>query len=356
MPTLARSLTRKHFPPRRDSPARCGSQVIDGGHGRGGGTRVCERGGAGRSRFLATAIAIVAACASQTSLGARPAIVAVADGVYALMGTGGDITPENGGRTANVAFVVGPRGIVVVDTGASYRQGEEIIAAVERISKRPIRLAILTHPAQEAIFGAAAFQARGIPVVAHRRSAELMAARCETCLRSLRTLLGDDAMAATRVVTPDRLIDANQTIALIGRPLRLIMSDWSSAPGAIAVFDERTSTLIAGSEVSIDRIPELRDANPQGWRDALAKIASTRCRHLVPGYGRIGTCADIGRFARYFASLENRVESLMKEGVSLGELRDRCGMPEFAGWDQYETLHPENANRTYLRLERLQFK
>ena len=112
--------------------------------------------------------------------------------MYALFGSGGEITPENGGRTANVAFVVGPGGVIVVDTGISYREGETIIAAVKSVSNLPIRLAILTHPSQEAIFGAAAFQARGIPVLAHRRSAELIAARCETCLIHLRSALGEE--------------------------------------------------------------------------------------------------------------------------------------------------------------------
>jgi glyoxylase-like metal-dependent hydrolase (beta-lactamase superfamily II) len=286
----------------------------------------------------------------------QPKVVKVAAGVYALLGSGGDITPENGGRTANVAFIVGPRGIVVVDTGTSYRQGENIIAAVKSISNRPIRLAILTHPGEEAIFGAAAFQAHAIPVLAHRMAAELMAVRCETCLRNLRAVLGEDSMAATRVVKPDRLIDGSETLELIGRPVRLIAPQWSSAPGAIAVFDERTSTLIAGNLVSIDRIPDLRDAVAKAWREALVQLESTGCRHLVPGYGPIGSCVAIDVFAHYFVELENRVEALMKEGVSLGELRDRCDLPEFARWDQYETLHAQNANRTYLRLERSQFK
>lgn len=320
-------------------------------------TSIIERGGnAVRSLVCGTAIAVIAACASQSARAANPEIVRVAEGVYALLGSGGEIAPENGGRVANVAFIVGPRGTVVVDTGTSYRQGEDIIAAVRSVSNRPIRLAILTHPGQEAIFGAAAFQASGIPVVAHRKSAELIAARCETCLRNLKVVLGEDAMASSRVIKPDRLIDRNETLGLIGRPLRLIVSEWSSAPGTIAVFDERTSTLIAGSEVSIDRIPDLRDANPQAWRDALARIRSMKCRHLVPGYGPLGSCADVDAMVRYFMELDSRVAALMKEGVSLGELRDRCGLPEFARWDQYETLHPENANRTYLRLERLQFK
>ncbi|HEX4942818.1 MAG TPA: MBL fold metallo-hydrolase [Usitatibacteraceae bacterium] len=286
----------------------------------------------------------------------QPATVMVAPGIYVLPGSGGEITRKNGGRTANVAFVVGPRGVIVVDTGISHRQGGDIIAAVESISNRPIRLAILSHPGQESIFGAAAFQERGIPVLAHRSGAKLMAARCETCLRRLRPLLGEEAMAATRVVTPDRLIDGDETLDLIGRRLRLIAPRWSSVPGAIAVFDETTSTLIAGNLVAIERVPDMRDANPAAWRRTLAQFASMRCRHLVPGYGPPGTCADIPAFDRYFAALEGRVETLLRDGVSLAELRHRCDLPEFAHWDQYEALHPQNASHAYLRLERSQFE
>jgi hypothetical protein len=100
----------------------------------------------------------------------------------------------------------------------------------------------------------------------------------------------------------------------------------------------------------------MRDANPKAWRDALVQLESMRCRHLVGGYGPVGSCADIAAFAHYFAALESRVEALMKDGVSLAELRDRCDLPEFARWDQYATLHPQNANHAYLRLESSQFK
>jgi glyoxylase-like metal-dependent hydrolase (beta-lactamase superfamily II) len=299
---------------------------------------------------------LAAACAALAGADANAEALPVADGVYVLPGTGGAISPQNGGRIANVAFVVGPRGVVVIDTGISYRQGEDIIAAVKGVSDRPIALAILSHPEQEAVFGAAAFQARGIPVLAHRAAAELIASRCESCLARLRSTLGDELMAQSRVVEPNRLIDRSEAIEAIGRPLRIIAPAWSSAPGALAVFDPTTSTLIAGTLVSIHRIPDLRDADPAGWRDALREIAATRCRHLVPAYGPIGTCDDIPAFLHYLDALELRIGELLKQGTGLAELRERCDLPEFAAWDQYDALHAQNANRTYLRLERLQFK
>jgi glyoxylase-like metal-dependent hydrolase (beta-lactamase superfamily II) len=299
---------------------------------------------------------LAAACSALGGPGASAAPVPVAEGVYMLPGTGGEISSRNGGRIANVSFVVGPRGVVVVDTGISYRQGEDIIAAVKAVSDRPIMLAVLSHPDQEAVFGAAAFQDRGIPVLAHRAAAELIASRCETCLARLRSTLGEESMAQSRVIKPDRVIDRSEAIDDIGRPLRIIAPGWSSAPGALAVFDPTTSTLITGTLVSIHRIPDLRDADPAGWRDALHQMAATRCRHLIPAYGPVGTCDDIPAFLRYLDALEVRVAELLKEGTGLAELHAHCDLPEFAAWDQYDTLHAQNANRTYLRLERLQFK
>ena len=193
-------------------------------------------------------------------------------------------------------------------------------------------------------------------MLAHRRSAELIAARCETCLRNLRSVLGEEAMAATRVVKPDRLIDGDETLALIGRPLRLIAPQWSSAPGAIAVFDERTSTLIAGNLVSLNRVPNMRDADPKAWRDTLVQLESMRCRHLVPGYGPVGNCADIAAFAQYSSALENRVNALMKDGVSLARIARSLRPAGICALGSIRNAASAKRQLHYLRLEQSQFK
>ncbi len=284
--------------------------------------------------------------------GAASLAVAVAPGVYALPGQGGEIGWSNAGWVANVAFVVGPRGVVVVDSGASRRQGDEIIAAVASVTRQPIRLLVLTHADQEVVFGAAAFQARGIPVLMSRNAAALMAARCDGCLATLREVMGEDFMNGSRVVTPDRLVDRTQVLDVIGRPLRIVVPAEVPSVGMLAVLDVTTRTLIAGNLVSIDRIPDLRDTAGEGWRSTLASLAATRCVHLVPSYGRLGSCADIAAFDAYLKALDARVREVLHEGVGLAELRERCDLPRFAGWDRYPDLHVQNANRAYLRLER----
>ena len=286
---------------------------------------------------------------------AAPAPVVVAPGVYALMGQPGEIAPANLGRIANIAFVVGPRGVVVVESGVSFRHGEEIIAAVGRITRKPIRLVVITHASQEVVFGAAAFQARGIPVWMHRSDAALMAARCGACLRTLQDELGERTMAGTRVVEPDRVVSESHSLDVIGRRLLLIAPGEREAPGTLALLDETTGTLFAGSLVSIRRIPDLRDVDGKGWLEALAALKATNCIHLVPAFGRLGSCADIDASARYVAALDGHVRALLAAGVGLAELPARCDLPEFAAWDGYAALHARNANRAYLRIEQDSF-
>lgn len=306
-----------------------------------------------REKFTALLVAFGCACIAPEAAAQRR-VVEVADGIHALMADA-QVDADGLALSANVAFVVGPHGVVVVDSGSSHRDGLDILAAIRGITQRPIRLAILTHPGQQAIFGAGAFQAQGIPVLMHARAAALVARRCDACLRNLKALLGEEAMAGTRVVEPDRLIDGEVPIDVIGRRLRVIAPGWSSAPGALAVLDERSATLFAGSIVSVRSVPDMRDADAGGWREALAALAATRCRRLVPAHGAVGRCADIAAFAGYLHDLEGRVARLMREGVSLAELPGRCDAPSYASWNGYEALHRHNASRVYLRLERALF-
>jgi glyoxylase-like metal-dependent hydrolase (beta-lactamase superfamily II) len=304
----------------------------------------------GRASVARAASAV--ALAGLASLASAAEIETVAPGVYALIGHGGVIDAGNEGRVANVAFVVGRSGVVVVDSGASARQGEDIIEAVARVTRQPIRLLVLTHAGQEVVFGAAAFQARGIPVLMHRDAGALMASRCEGCLRALRDTLGEQTMQGTRIVTPDRLVDASQRLDVIGRRLRLVVPRGPSGTGMLALLDEATHTLLTGSLVTIDQVPDLRDAEGIGWRDALASLAATKCRHLVPGFGRPGTCADIEGMDRYFAALDRRVRDVIAAGVGLSEASARSDLPQFAGWGGYAALHAQNVNRAYVTLER----
>ena len=81
----------------------------------------------------------------------------VADGVYAFIADTGEISPANRGNVGNSGFIIGPTGVVVIDTGISYRHGRRMLAAIRRVTAKPVELVVLTHAMQEFLFGNAAF-------------------------------------------------------------------------------------------------------------------------------------------------------------------------------------------------------
>jgi iron complex outermembrane receptor protein len=50
--------------------------------------------------------------------------------------------------------------------------------------------------------------------------------------------------------------------------------------------------------------------------EAFVRLASLQCKHLVPGYGPVGTCGDIGALARDFSALNHLVETLLEQRMA----------------------------------------
>jgi glyoxylase-like metal-dependent hydrolase (beta-lactamase superfamily II) len=301
------------------------------------------------------ALALALACAAAARAEDAPWPIQVASGVYQLRGATGEPEPANRGRVGNAGFIVGPQGVLAVDSGTSYREGQALLAAIARVTDRPVRALVVTHARQEFLFGARAFQERGIPLLMQTDVAGTMASRCDGCLQTLRRLLGDDEMKGTAVPVPDRRFDASQPWDAIGRPVRLLVFGHSSGPGDTAVLDVQTGTLFAGGLLDLGRIPDLQDADLAGWRRALAELHALRLTTVVPGHGPAAGANAIYTVERYLVQLERRVRELLAANAPLSAVADACRLPEFAGWVGYDTIHRRNAALLFLRDEREAF-
>lgn len=302
------------------------------------------------TRGLALMLAFQAAASAQV----LPSLD-LGDGVHVLPGSTSETRPANRGEVGNAGFIVGASGTVVINTGASYRHGRRILETAESVGGKPVVAAIITQPLQEFIMGSAAFAERGIPLLAHEAAAQLIADRCETCLRNLTRLLGAETMFGTRVVVPTRTVTACTEIEPGGRSLQLLHYGWGSTPGDLAVFDPATGTLFAGALVSSGRIPELRDADVDGWLHALDALAALRPRVIVPGYGPPAPPDHIAQIRRYIELARSRVQTLQHAGSSLFDTIQAADVAEFATWDLYAVIHPRNVQRLYLQEEAVEF-
>jgi glyoxylase-like metal-dependent hydrolase (beta-lactamase superfamily II) len=298
----------------------------------------------------AFALLLLIGCATVGS--SAPRAIALADGVYLLPGSSGAADETNLGRIGNAGFIVGDSGVIAIDTGTSYAHGQALLAAIRAVTDKPIKLALLTHTRPEFLFGGTAFRDAGIPIRTHRAMARLMAARCETCLKTLRQTVGVAPMRGTEMYKPDQEFDDAHELTLIGRTVRVLYFGHSSGPGDVAVFDVASGVLFAGGLADVQRVPDTQDSNLEGWRRALKSLRELPVKTVVPGHGPSAPATAIADVQTYLAQLEARARELVAAGASLSSVPDASDLRAYESWDQYETIHRRNASIVFLRVER----
>ena len=279
---------------------------------------------------------------------------AVAPGVYVVAGAAGEAEPHNAGRVGNAGFVVGPLGVLAVDSGSSAAHGRALLAAIRQTTALPVRGLLLTHVRQEVVFGASVFADAGIPVLMHPEAALLMAGRCDNCLKNLRRHLGDEPMAGTRIAKPSRLVQHSTDLPDIGRPLQLLHWGHASGPGDVALLDSASGTLFAGGLADVDSVPDVQDGRLPAWTAALAGLRGpgSAVKWLVPGRGPVRAAdAALADTHHYLTALSALVRQLLAADKPLSEVAELADLPAYAGWQRYATVHRRNAAVLFVRFE-----
>lgn len=281
-----------------------------------------------------------------------PGLTQVAPSVYAVVGKTEEPAPSNHGVVGNYGVIVAEDGVILVDTGTSKWYAQQLLEDIRTRFGKPVILAINTHQGPAFVFGNSTLVARNVPILAHKETDALIAQRCSRCLKLLQKALGPEEMQGTEVVRPTTTVDGSTTIAAGGRVLDILYYGRTSAPGSIAVYDRASGVLFGGGMVSIDRIPDIKDADLSQWQQALKRLQALEPVKVVPGEGPISEPARIDELDRYLTTLADTVRNVYQKGASLTEAAPLAQLPAFQSWGLYDSLHTKNVEQMYLRLER----
>lgn len=275
----------------------------------------------------------------------------VADGAYMVRAPGSAPAPGNRGFVGNLGVVVGASGAVLVGTGTGDAFGEQFVEAVERRFGKPVVLAVNLQATPDHVLGNTALARRGVPILAHRETDRFMLANCPKCIQRLSDAAGAAAVAGSALSRPTWLIDHGERFSAGGRALEVLHFGATFQPGSLVLLDRETGVLFAGDMAGVEQVPELRNADPRNWMQALAALQSLPLRRVVPAHGPAAAPSRLADTAAYLRGLWDEVGRAYRGGATIQEAARLVELPRFRAWMSYDTLHASNVHFVYLRIE-----
>lgn len=274
----------------------------------------------------------------------------VGSGIYVHSGEIALMSGANDGAIANVGFVVGAKGVAVIDTGGSVREGRRLLSAIRQITDEPVLYVINTHAHPDHVFGNAAFLPPAVFVGSHNLPRRIME-RGPYYLKSFRPAMGS-LLDEVRILPPSVTVDDELQLDLGDRMLTLRAWRASHSDSDLTVFDERTGILFAGDLVFLRHIPVL-DGSIRGWLKTINELARLPAKSVVPGHGPPSAPwpAALDPEKTYLERLQSDCRDLIKRGVPIAAASELAAASEKSHWDLFNEYNARNATAAFSELE-----
>ena len=300
---------------------------------------------------LSMLLALGACAGSKTNAEPLAFLQDISDGIYVHHGKHLDIDTGYQGDICNMSVVVGSKGVVVIDTGGSYKVGMALRAAIAQVTKLPILYVINTHVHPDHIFGNAAFLDDKPQFVGHAKLATAMLLRKEAYDKLNEKYLGSDAKGSETIV-PTLEVKETMVIDLGDRTLKVTPYSVAHTNTDVTVIDSKTSTLFTGDLLFIERTPVV-EADIKGLIAALATLKTYDVKQVVPGHGpqTKDWIAAINDELRYLKAVLTDIRAVIKSGGDMGKAMDTAAVSEKDKWLLFDVANRRNVNTIYPGLE-----
>ncbi|MES9834108.1 MAG: quinoprotein relay system zinc metallohydrolase 1 [Candidatus Thiodiazotropha sp. DIVDIV] len=298
-------------------------------------------------RYLIVLFALLtwSALAEEKDYGLEPR--KVAEDTYVLVGLNEHFDFRNGGNIVNTGFIVTQDGVVVIDSGPSRLYGEQLMAAIARVTSKPIIQLYITHMHPDHFLGNQAFE--GIPIAALKQTRASIRLLGETFNDNLYRLVGS-WMKGTRVVVPTHQVEPGIRV-IGGHRLKLIALQGHTGAD-LALLDETTGVLFAGDLVFHGRTPTTPHAHLDDWQHALKQLHELEFKVLVPGHGLpLEGSAAITQTSDYLSWLHDYLAKKADSGAAMAELLQPEAPEKVDQLAVFEDEYPRSLSHLYPALE-----
>lgn len=275
----------------------------------------------------------------------------IAPGVYVHRGEHKDLSGHYGGDICNLSFIVGSKGVAVIDTGGSPAVGAKLRKEIRKVTQLPILYVIQTHVHPDHAMGSAAFKQDKPVFVGHAKLANEMALRKEAYLRNQTEWVGKDAKG-TELIPPDMAVETTQDLDLGDRTLHLTTHPVAHSPSDLSVQDSTSKILWTGDLLFIERTPSV-DGDIASWLEVIEGLRNVNAPRVVPGHGPVTANGEhaLNDEKRYLATLLGDVRAAIERGDSMEQTIETAAQSEKDKWLLFDITNRRNIARVFPMLE-----
>lgn len=272
--------------------------------------------------------------------------------VWSAIGATAPPTYENAGHNNNLSFLVTGDGVVVINSGASYKLAEALHAEIRAITDQPVRLVINENGQGHAMLGNNYWIGQGVPVLAHVDAAAEFAHDAGQALASLKNYARENA-EGTDPMGPTETFEDRREITMGDMRIEVLHLGPAHSPGDTQVWLPDLGMMIAGDIAFHERMPPIFEGTCTScwidtWENAFVPLAPT---YVIPGHGHPTNLAQVTRYTRdYLVHLREVVGAHLEEG---GDLAGAYYVDQsaYTHLDTFEELATKNAGVVFAEME-----
>ena len=274
--------------------------------------------------FPVALAALIPFASAQSDLDVLP----VQANVYMIAGDGGNVTVQ-----------IGDMGVLVVDTGFA-QNSDKLIAAIRKLSNKPLQYIVNTHFHPDHTGGNEAVRKAGVTITGANVTGNLTDARQGAAIIAQENVL-DRMSAPTGQKSPtppeswptDTYTSGQKEIYFNGEPVQVIYEPKAHTDGDSIVFFRHSDVISAGDIFVTTSFPYIdieHGGSIQGEIDALNRIIDLAIpkheeeggTYIIPGHGRICDEFDVVEYRDMVTIIRDRVEAAIKKGMTLEQVKD----------------------------------
>jgi cyclase len=263
---------------------------------------------------------------------AAPQVTAIGPDLYAYIS-------DNDG-SANSTFLVGHKGILVVDTGFDTTEGSKLLREIRKVSQLPVLYVINTHYHPDHQGGNFAIGPNATIV--------------STDFTRDRTLAVMQTSPQFHFKPADITFNQKLTIYLEPYSVEVYFPGKAHTSGdALVYFPQHRS--IAMGDLFLNRsCPAMDQGSVENWIKALDEVLARPLDKVVPGHFELASNVELQRFRDYLNDLFTQVRAFYQGGVKEQESVGKIQMEKYSDFRQYPKYHATFADNAEVIYQQLQ--